>query len=1132
MDHIVAAEMQLSNLFAFVRSTALPLAVTVLFTCPTRDSGGATPTPYEANVAPASNEAALMMKQLVLPEGFHAELFASEPFLANPVAFTVDEQGRFYVAETFRLHEGVTDIRGKDDWLDEDLASVTVDDRLAMMKRHLEDGIASYGVHHDRLKRIEDTDHDGRADRSTVFADGFNGPLEGLGAGVVARNGEVWYTALPDLWLLRDTDNDGQAEYRRSLHTGFGVRIGFLGHDLHGICFGPDGRLYFSIGDRGARVETPEGIVGRTDCGAVYRCNPDGSELEVFAFGLRNPQELAFDQYGNLFTGDNNSDGGDKARWVYLVEGGDSGWRIGYQFIESPNARGPWNSEKLWHPQWNGQAAFLVPPVANLGDGPSGLTYYPGTGMPDRYQDHFFLADFRGGKGSKIHSFGLKPKGATFEIADHEDFMTEGLPTDVGFGLDGGLYYTDWVAGWGMTGKGRIYRLVDPSAAAKPIVAETRGLISGGVTDASRSRCITLLSHPDQRVRQQAQFKLASMGRQAIRALSRSALDNPDQIARIHSLWGLAQILADASGHLSPREIDAASSPFLTLLEDQDPEIRAQAARALGDRPDPAALQPLIALLKDTSARVRFFAALGVGKLGNPAALQAVFQMLRENADEDPYLRHAGVMALTWTRHMPSLLDARTDPSPAVRMAVLIAMRRLQSPDIASFLQDTDPAIVLEAARAINDAPVHGAANELAAMLSHYSSAATAADLGTELGRRVLNANLRVGTVRSAERLARFASTPEAPEALRAEALAILANWEHPSGRDRLTGEWRPVVGDRPSRVAAAAVEPTLAALLTNSPTVVQLAAIQAAVALPIHAMDAPLLTVSGDQTLSPRVRAAALEALASRMSDALDPALEQAGSDPNEQVRKTAIRLGAARASSNPVVQLKRTLESGSIGEQQAALASLSRLESSAAQELLLPLLDRLIEGNLPVALQLDLLEAAEQNEGESVKQKLQAYSQALPSGTPLASFQVCLAGGDPERGRKIFFERAEVACMRCHKIAGEGGDVGPDLSTSSARKQRSYLLESILTPNKQIAEGFETLIITLKDGTAYAGMIKSENATELVINSPEDGLVTVARDEIESRTPSLSPMPEGMENTLTKRDLRDLIEFLGNLK
>src|SRR5204862_802239 len=139
-------------------------------------------------------------------------------------------------------------------------------------------------------------------------------------------------------------------------------RVGFLGHDLHGLRMEPDGKLYFSIGDRAFNVTTAGHTVKDTETGAVLRCNPDGSELEIFARGLRNPQELVFDQYGNLWTGDNNSDGGDKARWVYLVEGGDSGCRIGYQFLTTPVSRGPWNAEKMWHPYWPGQAADIVPP--------------------------------------------------------------------------------------------------------------------------------------------------------------------------------------------------------------------------------------------------------------------------------------------------------------------------------------------------------------------------------------------------------------------------------------------------------------------------------------------------------------------------------------------------------------------------------------------------------------------------------------------------------------------------------------------------------------------------------------------------------------------------------------------------
>src|SRR6266581_3227101 len=413
-----------------------------------------------ATNAALAAEAELAIKSFQVAPGLKVDLWAAEPMVLNPVAFNFDERGRAYVCETFRLGAGVDDIRGIMDWLDEELACRTVDDRLAEMKRHLGSRFATYSEKSERIRLLEDRSGSGKADHATVFAEGFNHPLDGLAAGVLPRKGNVCYANIPNLWLLRDTNADGVADFRKSLHYGCGVRVGFLGHDLHGLTFGPDGKLYSSIGDRGSNVKLADGrFVGEPDTGCVFRCNPDGSELEVFSYGLRNPQDLVFDEYGNLFTGDNNSDSGDEARWVYVVEGGDNGWRVGYQFMENPYSRGPFNAEKLWYPAFEGQAAYIVPPIANIADGPSGVAYFPGTGLPASFEKHFFLVDFRGGAAnSEIHSFTLKPRGAGFELTGREHLIWNVLPTDVKFGVDGGIYFSDWIGGWGPPGKGRLYR--------------------------------------------------------------------------------------------------------------------------------------------------------------------------------------------------------------------------------------------------------------------------------------------------------------------------------------------------------------------------------------------------------------------------------------------------------------------------------------------------------------------------------------------------------------------------------------------------------------------------------------------------------------------------------------------------
>ncbi len=318
-----------------------------------------------------SREAEMAMSAFRMPPGMKATIWAAEPQVANPVAFSFDAQGRCYVAETFRLHHGVPDNRDHPEWVDDDLASRTVSDRVALYHKYLGDRFHEYETEQERIRLLEDTKGAGKADRATVFADGFKDAAVGVGAGVLAHHGNVYYTCIPDLWLLKDTRGTGKADVRQSLATGFGVHVCFFGHDLHGLRMGPDGRLYFSIGDRGFNVTNREGEqLVNPDSGAVLRCEPDGSHLEIVATGLRNPQALAFDDQGNLFTVDNNSDSGDRCRLVYVVPGGDSGWRTGYQYGSDLGDRGPFNAEKIWHLADPDQPAFIVPPLAAPGHGP------------------------------------------------------------------------------------------------------------------------------------------------------------------------------------------------------------------------------------------------------------------------------------------------------------------------------------------------------------------------------------------------------------------------------------------------------------------------------------------------------------------------------------------------------------------------------------------------------------------------------------------------------------------------------------------------------------------------------------------------------------------------------------------
>jgi quinoprotein glucose dehydrogenase len=1114
-------------------SWALAIAATLSAAARAEDPKGRIPAgtpsrPYEPRIDPASDAAKRAIRSFRVPKGLEVELFAAEPLLANPVAFCVDEKGVFYVAETFRLGAGVTDTRGHMNWLDDDLACRTVADRVAMYKKYLGSEFARYGVEHERVRRVVDRDGDGRADASTVFADGFNDPAAGIGAGILARKGDVWYACIPWLWKLRDTDGDGRADRRTLLHQGYGVHVGFLGHDLHGLKFGPDGRLYFSIGDRGFNATTIDGHkLTALDSGSVLRCNPDGTDLEVFATGLRNPQELAFDEFGNLFTGDNNSDSGDRARWVYLVEGGDSGWRIGYQFMAGSYSRGPWNEEKLWYPAFEGQAAYLVPPIANLGDGPSGLAYHPGVSLlSETYKDHFFLVDFRGASGqSGIRSFALRPKGASFELVDSQRFAWSVLATDVDFAPDGSLVFCDWVQGWDKPNKGRLYRIVDPSRRDDPKVREVQALLAQGMDHRPDDELIRLLSHPDMRVRQEAQFSLASRGDAGWKAFARIAGSKESLLARIHAIWGLGQIMRIRTV-AQPRTVGEILNP---LLDDPEAEIRAQAAKAMGEAREAQALRKLIGRLEDESPRVRSFAAMALGRLGRSEAVEPLLGLLRANSDKDPYLRHAAVMGLVGSRDVAALKRAATDESASVRVGVLLALRRLGDPEVARFLKDRDPRLALEAARAINDVPIGGAIASLAALPVEPG-------MPMPLLRRVLNANLRLGGAAQATLVATAAGRSDLPAPVRVQALEMLGSWASPSGRDAVMGLWRPIA-PRPAGPAAGALRPMLAAILSGSPDSVRVAATMAAAALGIKEAGDPLVALATDRDQFDRTRSAALKALDQLGDPRRVDTARRAATMTGSRTRTEALRILAAADPDSAIPLVQDRIDHGPTSERQGAIATLAGMKGDAARRALLARLDQLIAGKVAPEIQLDVIEAAAARPEPEVRAKLRQYEGTKPKGDPLASYREVLSGGNAQRGRAIFTDKAETECVRCHKARTwnteiPGGEVGPELSGIGARQNRTYLLESIVDPNKQIAQGFESVVLATSDGKVITGVLRGEDDKAVRLITAEGQPVTVPKESIDERNRGPSAMPADLVQKLSKSELRDLVEFLSTLK
>ncbi len=1137
-----------------------------------------------------------------LPDGFTGDIWASEPLLANPVAFCFDGRGRMFVSETHRYRTSVLDIRHYYWMIEDDLASRNQDDWMKSIKKNFPKDWQQLEKESELVRLVEDSNGDGKADKSSVYADGFNSALDGIASGVLWHNDALYFTNIPALWKMTGAD---KAEKKEELHRGYGVRFSYTGHDFHGLIAGPDGRIYFSIGDRGASIKTKEGtMIELPDEGGVFRCEPDGSHLELVMRGLRNPQELAFDDYGNLFTGDNDSDQGDRERWVAVIEGADAGWRVGYQHHPLGKEHNPWLAERMWEPRdvpapnenpyektkKAPQPAYILSPIANLPDGPSGLAYYPGTGMPPEYKGSFFLAGYKGSTAkSQVSTFKSEPDGAGWKLTGLKTFMDNVQATDVAFGPDSRFYVSAWDEGWERTDQGRIYRLSHEAARKEQAaqIAEVQKILGEGFKQRSAEELVKLLAHADQRVRLGAQWAITDL------ALSRGQLSKENQElsallqkevhnwehgatrdrALIHALQSIQnayrQFSIRNSASAGPKSgssslvpltalsalfnanglIEKRSSMNSPMLEEKNPEVRAAYLRSLlqaGPQLIEKALEDSMESLGDKSPRVRFEAMLALSHIGIPQCQAAILKVIRDNDGRDPSLQHAGVMALSGIASrdkaaLESLATAAKDDSRPVRIAALLAYRRLGSESVAQFLRDKDPALVREAAIAINDAPILSALPALAKRLTIQQP--EGGDAPSQVGPnptddepfliRALNANFRVGGTDGANSLATYAARAK-NEGIRVIALNMLAKWAKPQQRDFITGTYRPLP-ERSAADAAFQLNLVAADLLSGKSEKILVATCEAISANDVKSAAPHVLALLKNNPAPLKARLAALETLAKLATPEFEAGLPIAGADANPALKTAASKLMGKRTPDLAAQQLITAWGTADAAQKQDIAMALGGLKSAKAGEFLARLLGNF--ANEPAEAHLEILEAATAQSASSAPAKAalagrQAALAELEKKTPGARFAVALSGGDKDTGEVLFKEHPVAACLRCHKVNNSGGDAGPDLSGFAGNHDRAYILESIVNVNAKIAPGFQMVILTMKDGSVKAGTLKSDEKGVLTIQNPGTPAESVKAGDIARRDNAPSGMIPNLGDLLTLRELRDIVEYVSTRK
>ena len=527
------------------------------------------------------------------------ELFAAEPMIINPTNISIDAKGRVWVCEAPNY----------------DVAPDKAD---------------SLG---NRITVLEDTDHDGKADKRTVF---YQDPDLHLPLGVTVLGDKIYVTSSPQIVVFTDRNGDLVPDDKQILFTSMHKGE----HSAHSVLPGPDGMIYFSLGNytRAMQDEAQNPIIDKAGVrlfekgspylgGMVLRSSPDGKNVEVLGHNFRNNYEPCIDSFGNIWQSDNDDDGNESSRINFVMYHGN------YGFLDEKSSAS-WTTSRIniektvperhWHQNDPG----VVPNALITGAGsPAGMTYYEGDHLPDVFQFSPIHAE---PYYNVVRAYLPAKKGAgyTLEIEDLVKSQDKWFrPVDVATAPDGSLFIADWydpILGGGAAAdaqQGRIYRVA--RSAKKYVVppAET-STIDGA---------IAALKSPNPETRFAAFQYLENAGTKASEALERM-WDSDNPVYRARAMWLLAKI--DAKGDF-----------LVEALKDDNVDIRIAAVRAVAQNKRDV-VPYLLPLSTDENAAVRREVAIALRYSHTPEAAGLWVDVAKKyNGNDRWYLEALGIGA-------------------------------------------------------------------------------------------------------------------------------------------------------------------------------------------------------------------------------------------------------------------------------------------------------------------------------------------------------------------------------------------------------------------------------------------------------------------------------------------------------